>query len=133
MEEIDILRVEHANDVTTIQELRMCLEDEKRGSLIELYIYIYIYSVLVFYASPLFNIFIYTFWWLETQTNWTQLHNLHAAPIQCSKYYAYLCRKLKNALRAISVEYETIKIKAIDKDSLMDGRCYTNIQTELET
>ena len=34
-----MLRVEHANDVTTIQELRMCLEDEKRGSLIELYKY----------------------------------------------------------------------------------------------
>ncbi|XP_028411357.1 centlein-like isoform X2 [Dendronephthya gigantea] len=31
MEEIDSRRVEHANDVTTIQELRMCLEDEKRG------------------------------------------------------------------------------------------------------
>ncbi|CAB3985905.1 Hypothetical predicted protein [Paramuricea clavata] len=31
MEEVDVLRVEHANDVTTIQELRMCLEDEKRG------------------------------------------------------------------------------------------------------
>lgn len=31
MEEIDSRRVEHANDVTTIQELRICLEDEKRG------------------------------------------------------------------------------------------------------
>ncbi len=31
MEEIDVLRVDHANDVTTIQELRMCLEDEKQG------------------------------------------------------------------------------------------------------
>lgn len=31
MEEIDMLRVEHSNDVTTIHELRMCLEDEKRG------------------------------------------------------------------------------------------------------
>jgi hypothetical protein len=31
MEEADVLRVEHVNDVTTIQELRMCLEDEKRG------------------------------------------------------------------------------------------------------
>ena len=30
MEEIDALRVDHANDVTTVQELRMCLEDEKR-------------------------------------------------------------------------------------------------------
>ena len=37
MEEMDVLRVEHANDVTTIQELRMCLEDEKRGSFIEQY------------------------------------------------------------------------------------------------
>ena len=36
MEEIDVLRVEHANDVSTIQELRMCLEDEKRGSITEL-------------------------------------------------------------------------------------------------
>ena len=36
MEEIDVLRVEHANDVSTIQELRMCLEDEKRGSIAEL-------------------------------------------------------------------------------------------------
>lgn len=26
-----MLRVEHSNDVTTIHELRMCLEDEKRG------------------------------------------------------------------------------------------------------
>ena len=32
MEEIDVLRVEHANDITTIQELHMCLEDEKRGT-----------------------------------------------------------------------------------------------------
>ena len=31
MEEVDVLRVEHANDVTIIQELHMCLEDEKRG------------------------------------------------------------------------------------------------------
>jgi hypothetical protein len=31
MEEIDVLRVDHVNDVTTIQELRMCLEDEKQG------------------------------------------------------------------------------------------------------
>ncbi|XP_046863040.1 centlein-like isoform X2 [Xenia sp. Carnegie-2017] len=30
MEEIDMLRVEHSNDVATIHELRMCLEDEKR-------------------------------------------------------------------------------------------------------
>lgn len=33
MEEIDALRVEHSNDVTTIHELRMCIEDEKRGKL----------------------------------------------------------------------------------------------------
>ena len=33
MEEVDVLRVEHANDITVIQELRMCLEDEKRGSI----------------------------------------------------------------------------------------------------
>jgi hypothetical protein len=26
-----VLRVDHANDVTVIQELRMCLEDEKQG------------------------------------------------------------------------------------------------------
>lgn len=32
MEEIDVLRVEHANDVTTIHELRTCLDDEKRGN-----------------------------------------------------------------------------------------------------
>ena len=37
MEEVDVLRVEHANDITVIQELRMCLEDEKRGSIIQLW------------------------------------------------------------------------------------------------
>ncbi len=31
MEEIDVLRVDHGNDITVIQELRMCLEDEKQG------------------------------------------------------------------------------------------------------
>ena len=31
MEEIDVLRVDHANEVTTMQELRMCLKDEKQG------------------------------------------------------------------------------------------------------
>ena len=35
MEEIDILRVEHVNDITTIHELRTCLEDEKRGTLVK--------------------------------------------------------------------------------------------------
>lgn len=36
MEEIDVLRVKHANDVTTIHELHMCLEDEKRDLMEEI-------------------------------------------------------------------------------------------------